>query len=198
MERDASSVEEPTNQGAKMAKMDFKMTADELEKRLAAIKETEDSFEPVRSFACCYAPVGPEPKPLAVLQCSACGKELPHIDFETIEKRCLRVYKDIAKEFRDLGYEAEIRAYCVEHDPCGGDEPSNLCFAFKAEGQDAVTESKLDSRWCETEDLTIALEFIRGARSIQALDGKDVMDSFYEQPGDYMATIGRVLGIGRR
>ena len=135
---------------------------------------------------------------MAKLECTTCGKRLPRREFSSIEEDHYRRYVDIAKEFARLGYDAEIRCYCKEHNPNGPQADNYVFFAFRAKGDEDFYESELNCSWADTRELRTALEFLSGARTVQGLDGQNVLDSRYDRAEQYVWALEHVLGIGSK
>ena len=96
--------------------MDFSLTKEELEEKLRALDSTRDSFEPVGIFAMCYSPVPVQRIPDAVVTkiCEGCGRRFDVVVRSYGVRSILGDYRQVAKGFRDLGYDARILYYCDE------------------------------------------------------------------------------------
>ena len=94
--------------------MDFSLTKEELEEKLRALDATRDSFEPVGIFAMCYSPVRMMPDAVVSKTCEGCGKRFDVAVRSYGAQNVLSDYRQVAKGFRDLGYDAQILYYCDE------------------------------------------------------------------------------------
>lgn len=96
--------------------MDFSLTKEELEEKLRALDSTRDSFEPVGIFAMCYSPAPAQRVPDAVVTktCKGCGRRFDVAVRSYGVRSILGDYRQVAKGFRDLDYDARILYYCDE------------------------------------------------------------------------------------
>ena len=175
---------------------DFALSKEELEQRLLELDATRDDFRPVGLFAMCYSP-GWVRFTTAWLKCAGCGKRFA---VDNILDGVLDSYRRIAAEYRDLGYDAQLLFFCDEcaHArslPAYGDEPTNVFFGFKAKGHDGYRLTPLSLREYATDELKMALEFLKGAKSYQELDQDYSSHSLFGTADGFKECIERILGL---
>ena len=180
--------------------MDFSLTKEELEEKLRALEATRDSFEPVGIFAMCYSPVRMMPDAVVSKTCEGCGRQFDVAVRSYGVQNVLNDYRRVAKDFRDLGYDARILYYC---DECVNersllgleDESTNVFFGFKAKGEEEYRLTPLNQKICDDAELRMVLEFLMGVRSYQELDKGYISHSLFDSADDIKECIERVLGL---
>ena len=175
---------------------DFALSKEELEQRLRELDATRDDFMPVGRFAMCYSPGRPRYSQ-EELACAGCGKRFVVDD---VHVGVIDSYLRIVKEYRDLGYDAQILYYCDECVrakllPAYRGKPTNVFFGFKAEGQDDYRLTPLSLYGYATSELLVALEFLKGAKSYQELDQDYTSHSLFMDADGFKECIERVLGL---
>ena len=76
-------------------------------------------------------------------------------------------------------------------------ESTNVFFGFKTKEEKEYHLTPLDQMYCD-DDLRVALEFLKGAKSYQELDKDYRAHSLYESADGFRESIERVLGLGTR
>ena len=182
--------------------MDFSLTKEELEEKLRALDSTRDSFEPVGIFAMCYSPVPVQRIPDAVVTkiCEGCGRRFDVVVRSYGVRSILGDYRQVAKGFRDLGYDARILYYCDEcvnerSLPSLEGESTNVFFGFKAKGEEEYRLTPLNQKSCDDAELRMVLEFLMGVRSYQELDKGYISHSLFDSADDIKECIERVMGL---
>lgn len=180
--------------------MDFSLTKEELEEKLRALEATRDSFEPVGIFAMCYSPVRMMPDAVVPKTCEGCGRQFDVVVRSYGDGSILGDYQRVAKDFRDLGYDARILCYCDEcvngrSLPSLEDESTNVFFGFKAKGEEGCRLTPLSQERCDDNELRMVLEFLKGVRSYQELDKGYTSHSLFYSADEIKECIERVLGL---
>lgn len=182
---------------------DFSLTKEELEEKLRELEKSRDEFDQMeRMFACCYAPVAmPELEKPVSKTCTGCGNSFEIIGMNGYgNASTLQYYEEIAKDFRELGYDAHIHYYC---DACIAkkglskydEEDTHVFFAFKAKDADEYRLTPLRTTFCHEDDLLIALEFLKGAPNYQEIYNELYFVADTATADDYKNSITRVLGL---
>lgn len=180
--------------------MDFSLTKEELEEKLRALDSTRDSFEPVGIFAMCYSPVRMMPDAVVTKTCEGCGRRFDVVVRSYGVRSILGDYRQVAKGFRDLGYDARILYYCDEcvnerSLPSLEGESTNVFFGFKAKGEEEYRLTPLNQEHCDDAELRMVLEFLMGVRSYQELDKGYISHSLFDTADGIKECIERVLGL---
>lgn len=179
--------------------MDFSLTKEQLEEKLLALDATRDDFEPRGMFAMCYAPAAMPAKDAVPKVCEQCGKQFNIVGRGV--RGVLTNYRRIAKECRDFGYDAQILYYCdrcvsSQSLPTLEGDSANVFFGFKTKEEKEYHLTPLDQMYCDDDDLRMALEFLKGAKSYQELDKDYGAHSLYGSADGFRESIERVLGLG--
>ena len=182
--------------------MDFSLTKEELEEKLRALDSTRDSFEPVGIFAMCYSPVPVQRIPDAVVTktCKGCGRRFDVVVRSYGVRSILGDYRQVAKDFRDLGYDARILYYCDEcvnerSLPSFEGKSTNVFFGFRAKGEEEYRLTPLNQKHCDDGELRMVLEFLMGVKSYQELDKGYISHSLFDTADGIKECIERVLGL---
>jgi len=180
---------------------DFLLTKEELESRLIALDATREGFKPVGLFAMCYAPAMAMQDDAVPEVCEGCGKRFNVTDVRSYgDENVLDIYNEVAEEYQTLGYDAQIQYYCnecVQKNSLAGlkNGPTNVFFAFRAEGSDGYRLTPLDVNYCDDDELRMVLEFLKGAESYQELDKDYRSSSLFSTADGFKECIERVLGL---
>ena len=185
---------------------DFSLTKEELEEKLRELEKSRDEFDQMeRMFACCYAPAAmPELEKPAPKACTECGNifEITGM-YGRGNESTLESYEEIAKDFRKLGYNAHIHYYC---DACIAkkglpkygeyhEEDTHVFFAFKTTGADEHHLTPLRTTYRQTEDLRVALSFLKAEPNYLELYCKLDHAPHFTTADEYKDSITRVLGL---
>lgn len=168
---------------------------DQALKRLAA--STKDYQDPPRESAMCYSIRTPEEVSIS-FRCSKCGQTASMMVYEGSE-HVFDQYRKLSSEFIALGHKAEVMCLC---DKCADRYfPSysswskhNIVFAFTANGS-ATPVYSYPSTWRYNDfEYQVALEFLKGADSINELSEvtKSNLDSEV-----YLKHVRNVIGGGK-
>jgi hypothetical protein len=148
------------------------MSKSELEDALKELQGTKSTYPDGDTFAMCYSimPMTRITKSLT-FKCSKC-MEYDQMTFYTYneDENIITNYKQLAKEYTKLGYDAKIQHFCDSCIDESNGKLSTLMFLFKTKGMNDYTYTELDTDSYSDDEYQIVLKFLQGRFSYDELN----------------------------